>query len=89
MSSPQTATQKVIVSALSLSVEQRREVLAAICESLADIAIDCDQEHSSLDIHTAWQDEITRRLDEVCSGRVQTIPADQAESMIRDDAPPA
>lgn len=34
-------------------------------------------------VEAAWSDEIRRRLDDIDHGRVKTIPADEAERMIR------
>lgn len=86
---PHQNTNDVIASALSLSAEDRLAVLGAIHKSLADPSVDHGPEDPVADVQDAWREEIARRLDDVRSGRVQTIPAEEAERMIRGDAPPA
>lgn len=86
---PHQNTNDVIASALSLPAEDRLAVLGAIHKSLADPSIDHGPEESIADVQDAWREEIARRLDDVRSGRIQTIPAEEAERMIRGDAPPA
>lgn len=86
---PHQNTNDVIASALSLPAEDRLAVLGAIHKSLADPSIDHGPEEPASDVQAVWRDEIARRLDDVRSGRVATIPAEDAERMIRGDAPPA
>ncbi len=78
----------VIASALALPAEQRLEVMDAIHVSLADPSIDHGSVDAAEDVAAAWKDEIARRVAEVKSGRVKTIPAEEAERMIRGDATP-
>ena len=79
----------IIASALALPAEQRLEVMDAIHVSLADPSIDHGPVEPVDDVATAWKDEIARRIADVDHGRVQTVPAEQAERMIRGDVKPA
>ena len=40
------------------------------------------------EVEAAWKEEIARRIADIDSGRMKTIPADEAERMIRGDARP-
>jgi putative addiction module component (TIGR02574 family) len=81
--------QDVIASALALPAEQRLEVMDAIHVSLADSSIDHGPVVPADDVAAAWKDEIARRIADVDNDRVKTVPAEQAERMIRGDAKPA
>jgi hypothetical protein len=81
-------TQNVIASALALPEAQRLEVMDAIHVSLADSVVDHGPVELAADAAAAWKDEIARRIADVDSGRVRTIPADEAERMIRGSAKP-
>ena len=81
--------QDVIASALALPAEQRLEVMDAIHVSLADPSIDHGPTEASEKVASAWKDEIAHRITDVDSGRVKTIPAEEAERMIRGDAKPS
>ena len=59
---------ELLKQALALPDKERAELAATLIDSL-DPGVDEDSE-------TAWQEEIARRLKEVESGRVQTIPWD-------------
>ena len=82
-------TQDVIASALALPAEQRLAVMDAIHVSLADCSIDHGPIDPPADVAAAWKEEIAQRIAELDSGRLKTIPAEQAEGMIRGDAKPA
>ena len=81
-------TENVIVSALALSVDERLAVLGAIHGSLVDPTIDHGPEESADEVAISWKDEIARRIADVDRGHVHTIPAEDAERMIRNDAKP-
>jgi len=57
---------ELLKRALTLSDKERAELASSLIDSL-DPAVDTDAE-------LAWQEEIARRLEEVESGRVKTIP---------------
>ena len=80
--------QHVIASVLTLPEEQRLEVMDAIHVSLADPSVDHGPVEPAAGVAAARKDEIARRIADVDSGRVKTIPADEAERMIRGDAKP-
>jgi len=80
--------QDVIASALALPAEQRLAVMDAIHVSLAEPSIDHGPVDSADEVAAAWKDEIARRIVDVDSDRVKTIPAEEAERMIRGDAKP-
>ncbi len=80
--------QQIITSALQLPPEQRAAIADAL---LVSIPIE-DSEYGVLDsateVDAAWSDEIERRLNDIDRGRVKTIPAEEAERMIRGNERP-
>ena len=79
----------VIKSALALPAEQRLAVMDAIHVSLSDPSVDHGPEEPADEVVAAWKDEIASRIVDVESGRVKTVPAEEAERMIRGDARPS
>lgn len=59
-------TQEILSLALELEVSERREVIAELMASLED---ELDPE-----LHPDWSEEILRRLQDVESGTVRTVP---------------
>ena len=76
---------EIIASALQLPISAREEVLQALQDSLIDRTIDHGPEDPADEVEAAWSDEIARRIADIDSGRVKTIPAEEAERMIRGD----
>jgi putative addiction module component (TIGR02574 family) len=60
---------ELLKQALTLSDKERAELASNLIDSL-DPTVDADAE-------LAWQEEIARRLEEIESGRVKTIPWDE------------
>jgi putative addiction module component (TIGR02574 family) len=73
-------SQELLNDALRLPDEQRAALAAVLIESLDD-GVDEDAE-------AAWSIEIARRLRDVQSGHVKTIPWMQARQVIAADEPP-
>jgi putative addiction module component (TIGR02574 family) len=73
-------SQELLNDALRLPDEQRAALAAVLIESLDD-GVDEDAE-------PAWPIEIARRLRDVQSGHVKTIPWTQARQVIAADEPP-
>lgn len=71
-------TDKVLEDALKLPAEARAAVAGRLIESL-DTDVDEDAE-------AAWSAEIARRLGELDSGAVKTIPWEKARRMILEAA---
>ena len=59
-------TDELLEKAMSLPDQERAELASSLIDSL-DPTVDEDAE-------LAWQQEISRRMDEVKSGKVKTIP---------------
>ena len=74
--------QQLISSALQLPASDRAEVVDAILASLQP-QLDGD---SAAEIQNAWADEIRSRIDDIDSGRVNTIPSAEAWKMIDGEA---
>ncbi|UUO06951.1 addiction module protein [Blastopirellula sp. J2-11] len=89
MSDQLQSTEEIIASALALSAAERLAVLGAIHHSLADPLLDHGPDDAASDAQAAWQAEIAQRAAEITSGDIMTIPAEEAEKMIRSDVPPA
>ena len=64
----------VLQRALSLSEEERADLACSLMESL-DPATDEGAE-------TAWNEEISRRVDELDSGKASTVPWDEVRRRI-------
>jgi len=71
------STQQLIASALQLSPADRAVVANAILASLEGL-----QDGQPTDVRETWSDEIRRRIDDIDSGRVKTIPSAEAWKMI-------
>lgn len=76
-------TNDIIASVLALSTDERLAVLDAIHVSLADPSLKHGPLEEATVVATAWKDEIARRIDDLDAGRIETIPAVEAEEMIR------
>jgi hypothetical protein len=85
MASDLTA-QQIIDSALLLPLADREHIHDVLQESVVDEQIDHGPEEPADDVESAWSDEIARRIADVDSDRVKTIPAEEAERIIRGDA---
>jgi len=72
-----TDTSKLLEEALKLPVEARAALAGSLLESL-DETVDEDAE-------AAWAEEITRRVRELDSGKVKTIPWSEARRRILGD----
>lgn len=64
--------------ALTLPVDQRAQVANALLASLDDPA-------DSAEVHGAWTAEIKSRIDDITSGRVQTIAHDEVKAQLAAD----
>jgi putative addiction module component (TIGR02574 family) len=80
------STHDIIVSALQLPLAAREEVINALQESMIDNSI----EHPPVggEDDAAWSEEIARRIADIDSGRVKTIPSEDAWKIINGQAPP-
>ena len=76
------STHEIIASALQLPLPAREEVIHALQESLIDSKIDHGPEEPADEVEAAWADEIARRIADIDSGRVKTIPAEESERYI-------
>ncbi len=70
------AAKKLMEQALALPREDRRRLGLALLESL-------DDDEQGLALHPAWIPEIKRRVEEIESGNVKTVPADEALVRLR------
>jgi hypothetical protein len=81
-------THDIIVSALQLPFAAREEVIVALQESLVDATVDHGPAEPAEAVETAWGDEIARRIEDIDSGRVKTIPSEEAWKFINGKTPP-
>lgn len=79
---------EIIATVLQLPLAEREQIFVALQESLIDQNIDHGPEDPADEVEAAWSEEIARRIADIDSGRVKTIPAGEAERMIRGDAQP-
>jgi putative addiction module component (TIGR02574 family) len=61
---------ELLEKALSLSIHERSLLIDRLVESL-------DDEPAEQGVEAAWDDEIKRRVDDIRSGRVRTVPGEQ------------
>ena len=66
--------KRVLEEALDLSPEERADLAATLLDSL--------QEGEDPDAEEAWAEEIARRLDEIDTGKVRTVPWSEARRHI-------
>jgi putative addiction module component (TIGR02574 family) len=71
---------EVLRKALSLSEEERELLIDRLAESL-------NSEPAEAGVEAAWDDEIKRRVDEIRSGRVKTIPGEQVLRELAEEFP--
>jgi putative addiction module component (TIGR02574 family) len=81
-------TQEIIVSALQLPLAERERIVEALQESLIDETIDHGPDEPADDVEAAWSEEIALRIADIDSGRVKTIPSEEAWKIINGEAPP-
>jgi putative addiction module component (TIGR02574 family) len=65
---------EILEKALALTEEERADIAASLVQSL-DPAVDVDAE-------SAWQQEITRRVDQLNSGKSKTTPWEQVQAQV-------
>ena len=76
--SPQAA--ELLDKVLSLSVEDRGVIIGRLVESL-------DDEPAEEGVEAAWSSEIERRVEEIQSGKVKTIPGEQVFRELTEEFP--
>jgi putative addiction module component (TIGR02574 family) len=81
-------TNEIIASALQLPWADRERILEALQQSLIDETIDHGPEEPADEVEAAWSDEIARRIADIDSGRVKTIPSKEAWKIINGETPP-
>lgn len=69
---------EITAAALALSEEDRADLIARLMESL--------EGPPDADVEQAWSDEVARRLEEVRTGTVKTIPWAGVRARLREDA---
>jgi putative addiction module component (TIGR02574 family) len=70
--------EQVAEQALSLSLQDR----AALTRILIQ-ALDSEPAENAAEVEEAWQIEVEKRVDEVLSGRVKTIAAEEVFAKLR------
>jgi len=61
---------ELLEKALTLSTQERGLLIDRLVETL-------DNEPAEEGVEAAWEEEIKRRIDDIRSGRVETIPGEQ------------
>jgi putative addiction module component (TIGR02574 family) len=70
--------EKVVGEALSLSLPDRSALTQILIQTL-----DPDPVEDAAEVQQAWQVEVEKRLDEILSGRVKTVPAEKVFAKLR------
>ena len=76
------SAHEIIHSALQLPLAEREEVIVALTVSLQEAAIDHGPVEPADEVEAAWGEEIARRIADIDSGRVKTIPSEEAWKFI-------
>lgn len=71
----------IIAAASQLPPADQSAIADALLSNV--MAKDFGPDEDARAVEAAWSDEIQRRLDDIDHGHVKTIPADEAERMIR------
>jgi len=87
--STELTPEQITQSVLQWPAEKRLELIDALRASLIDPSVDHGPEDPEKEVEAGWKDEIGKRIADIDSGRVKTIPADEAERIVRGDVPPA
>ena len=77
--------QQIITSAMLLPAEQRALIISALQETILDNVVHGPSD-STFAVEAAWADEIKRRVDDIRTGNVQTIPSAEAWKLIDGDS---
>jgi putative addiction module component (TIGR02574 family) len=64
--------EQVAEEALSLSLSDRSALTRILIQTL-----DPDPAEDTAEVQQAWQVEVEKRVDEILSGRVKTVPAEE------------
>jgi putative addiction module component (TIGR02574 family) len=73
---------ELLQKALALSAQERGLLIDRLVESL-------DDEPAEEGVEEAWAEEIKRRVDDIRSGRVKTIPSEQVFRELEEELPDA
>jgi len=72
------AVSDVLRVAMELSPAEREEVAETLLESI-------DGEADQTELDEAWQIEISRRVDEILSGKAKLLTQEEVDAMIAED----
>jgi len=67
-------TSKILEEALKLPIEARAALAGSLLESLDEVVDE--------NVEATWADEIARRVDELNTGKVKTVPWSEARRRI-------
>lgn len=67
--------EALLEQALRLPPDEQERIARGLYENLADLDEE-DEDEDPADVEAAWAEEIGRRVEEIRSGIVETIPAD-------------
>ena len=70
--------EQVAEEALNLSLSDRSMLTKILLETL-----DAEPAEDSMEVDQAWQIEAEKRVDDIISGRVKTIPAEEVFAKLR------
>jgi putative addiction module component (TIGR02574 family) len=70
--------EQVAEEALSLSLPDRSALTRILIQ-----ALDAELAEDPAEVEQAWQVEVEKRVDEILSGRVKTIPAEEVFEKLR------
>jgi putative addiction module component (TIGR02574 family) len=70
--------EQVAAEALNLSLPDRSALAKALIQTL-----DVEPVENLAEVESAWQMEVEKRVDEILSGRVKTIPAENVFAELR------
>ena len=73
-----SSLEQVAAEAMSMSLADRSTLTRILLETLGP-----ESESNAAEIEQAWDAEIEKRVDEILSGKVKTIPADEVFARIR------
>jgi putative addiction module component (TIGR02574 family) len=71
---------ELLERALTLSTQERGLLIDRLVESL-------DDEPAEAGVEAAWDEEIRRRVDDIRSGRVKTVPGEQVLRELAEEFP--
>ena len=79
--------EQIISSPMALPAEQRAAIISALQDTIVSDTFDHGPAEAQDEVEAAWAAEIKQRVEDIRSGKVQTISSEEAWKLIDGDTP--